>query len=272
MIGRVTALHIHPIKSCRRIAVARARVERLGLEHDRRWMIVDPSGAFVTQREEPRLARVEVDLVGDQLRVRAPGASELVMPLSIGDGAPIEVTIWGTRVHALAHEEGGVWFSAYLGRPVRLVHMHDGHARPLAPKHAREGDVVSFADGFPLLLASEASLDDLNARAGQPLSMARFRPNVSVAGFEPWAEESWSRIRIGQVVFRAPKLCERCPITTIDPETGVMGKEPLRTLATFRKRDNKVWFAINLVPELPEGRAAEIRLDDAVEPDPAEPD
>jgi uncharacterized protein YcbX len=239
------------VKSCRGIALDRATVERRGLAHDRRWMIVDSEGAFVTQRTEPRLARVAVALEGDALVLSAPHAPPLRLALALMPGTGRRrVRVWRDDVDAVdCGPEASAWLSAWLGAPVALVFMPDDAERRANPSYAREGDLVSFADGFPLLVASSSSLDDLNARLAAPLPMDRFRPNVVVHGFPAWAEDSWTRVRLGGVPARVLKPCDRCVITTTDQRTGERGVEPLRTLATFRARENKVYFAQNAVPD-----------------------
>lgn len=249
----LVAITIYPVKSCRGIAVERARVEKRGLAGDRRWMIVDTAGKFVTQREEPRLSLVDVALGDDAITLSAAGSGAVAIPLATEDGPRASVEIWSRRVDAVVHEGASAWMSAYLGRAVRLVHLPERWPSPSASRHARPGDEVSFADGYPLLVATEESLGDLGARieaqGGVRVPMVRFRPNVVVRGAPAWDEDGWATIAIGEVGMRAPKACERCVMTTIDPATAALGLEPLRTLARFRRRDHGVWFGVNLVPD-----------------------
>jgi uncharacterized protein YcbX len=249
----VSALFVYPVKSCRGIAVEHAAVERRGLAHDRRWMIVDASGQFITQRTEPRLACVAVSIEGDELVLRAPHASPLRVPVAPAPSAERRrVRVWRDEVDAIdCGAVASAWLSAWLGASVALVFMPDDVERRVNPSYAREGDLVSFADGFPLLVASASSLDDLDARLDAPVPMDRFRPNVVVRGCAPWAEDTWKLVRLGAVPVRVLKPCDRCVVTTTDQLTGERGVEPLRTLATFRARDNKVYFAQNAVPEAP---------------------
>lgn len=261
---RLARIARYPVKSCRGIPVDRARVGARGIDDDRRWMIVDRDGAFVTQREEPRLALVDVALEEGLLRLAAPGTDDVLVPSRLAAGPRVTVRVWRSTVDAIPHEGASAFFSRFLGREVRAVYMPDDVRRAIDPVFSREGDVVSFADGYPLLAATRASLDDLSARLEVPLSMARFRPNVVVEGSAPWEEDRWAAITIGEVRFRAPKPCDRCSITTIDPATGRIGKEPLRTLATFRRRDGKVLFGVNLIPDLALDASAEIAVGDPV--------
>ncbi len=260
---RLVGLGSYPLKSARGLSLATAEAGSTGLLHDRRWMIVDANGRFVSQREDPRLGRIVPEIAGGSLRLTARGLSgtnvpELTLPLapgnapprSTGDGPRTSVTIWGDRIGAHGcGPEADAWISALLGPGHRLVAMPEDAVRPVDPDYAEVGDRVSFADGFPYLLTTTASLDELNRRAGTRLTMDRFRPNLVVDGGEPFDEDHWRRIRIGELVFRVAKPCARCVITTLDPDTQEAGPEPLRTLARFRARGSKVLFGQNLLPD-----------------------
>jgi len=214
---------------------------------DRRWMIVDPNGRFVTQRELFQLALVDTALDGDRLRISAPGQPALDLPVAYESGPSRTVEVWQDRAVGIVHALGSTWFSEYLEAPHELVYMPDAHRRQVNPSRANLGDIVSFADGYPFLLISEASLADLNSRLEVPLVMERFRPNIVIRDVAPFAEDEFSRVRIGEISFRGVKRCERCVVTTIDPLTGERGREPLRTLAQYRLADQKVWFGMNLI-------------------------
>jgi uncharacterized protein YcbX len=170
----------------------------------------------------------------------------LVLPQK-HQGALRPVRVWQDRVMACAHPDGSAWFSQFLGAPHELVYMTDAEQRPVNPARARAGDIVSFADGYPFLLISEASLADLNARLQKPIGMERFRPNIVISGTEPFAEDDYAEVSLGAITFRGVKRCDRCVVTTIDPLTGEAGKEPLRTLAQYRLEDQRVWFGMNLI-------------------------
>jgi uncharacterized protein YcbX len=254
----LTGLHRYPIKSCSGHALGQAVVEPWGLAGDRRWMLVDDDGVVVTARKYPRLVLVTPELGADGLLVQAPDADPLLVATPDGR-ALTAVRVFSSQVTAaVASEPAHAWFSRVLGTPVRLVYLDDPSRRRPDPAYSREGDRVSFADGFPLLLATEESLAALNgliaegpfAREG-PVSMRRFRPNLVVAGAPAWAEDGWRVLQIGGGSFRAVKACDRCVFTTIDPATARRGKEPLTTLARCRRWDGKVWFAINLIPDSP---------------------
>ncbi|MDF1505150.1 MOSC N-terminal beta barrel domain-containing protein [Roseisolibacter sp. H3M3-2] len=260
----VASLHVHPVKSLRGVAVAAAEVDDLGLALDRRWMLVDDAGVFLTQREDAGMTLLRTELLappGDtadgtvtlahRVRVHAPSGDTI-------DVAPPEPGSRRRRVRIWAHEvaacdypaEVDAWFSEALGRQCHLMWLPDDSRRPIDDPHARADDRAAFSDAFPVLVALQASLDDLNARlAAQghaPVAMERFRPNVVVAGdAEPYAEDGWREVTVGEVGLDLVKPCGRCVMTTVDPDTGRTGAEPLRTLSGYRKVDGKVRFAQN---------------------------
>ena len=224
-------------------------------------MLVDECGEFITQRREGVLAQTRLELGERHFRVTAPGREALEVPLVPAGGERIRVRVWNDESEGLLVPAAADWFSALVGRPLRLVYMPSDVSRRVDPTYGAEGDIVSFADGFPLLLVSEGSLEELAHRAGRAFEMQRFRPNVVVSGTEAHAEDSWRRIRVGAVEMRVVKPCSRCAIPTRDPDTGALGKEPLTTLATYRKRDGKVMFGMNVIPDF----EAELRVGDPVE-------
>ncbi|MGY2702046.1 MOSC domain-containing protein [Nocardioides sp. HB32] len=269
MTARLTSIHRFPVKSCRGAAVEVATVDPWGLAGDRRWMVVDDRGVVVTAREVNRLVLVAPEITAYGLRLTAPDlpALEVGVPDPAGQ---VPVEIWSSRLTAAAAgPEADAWFSKALGRAVRLVHLDDPMRRPTNIEFSEPGDRVSFADGYPLLLATEASLGAVNDEVlasspfdREPLPMTRFRPNVVVSGVGAWAEDDWRRIRIGDAVFRAVKGCDRCVLTTIDPDTAAREKEPIRSLARIRRWDGATWFGINLVPDTP---GVTIRVGDDLE-------
>ena len=264
---RLSSIVIYPIKSCGAVPLAAVRLERRGLSNDRRFMIVDATGRFVSQREEPRLTAVRVSIDGDALHVEVP-AARVTVALDPDDnplGASRTVSLWRTTLAAPEVPALSAFFSSFLGRSLACVAMTRAVHRKINPKFALPGDEVSFADGYPLLVTNESSRADLEARAGVPLAMARFRPNLVVEGAPAWDEDGWTHLRIGGALLRATKPCARCVVTTLDPETGRADKEPLKTLATFRTIDGEVMFGVNLVPVLAGDDAPLLRLEDAVE-------
>jgi uncharacterized protein YcbX len=262
-IPTVSALAIYPIKSCAGIALEIARAGPRGFYGDRAYMLVDPFGCFITQRELPRMALITPVLKEDGvLAVRAPGMQEMTVTAT-GTGKRREVTIWNDTCIAVDQGDGvAEWFGTFLGTACRLVRMPEDYTRRVNPRYAiSEHDQVGFSDGYPFLLITEASLDDLNVRLEQPLPMNRFRPNIVVQNTLPYAEDTWRTIRIGNMVFRIVKPCARCPIPTTDQVTARRGKEPLRTLATYRHATRGVMFGQNLIHE----NEGIIHLGDAVE-------
>ena len=243
----LASIHVYPVKACRGLDLEVATLAARGLEHDRRFMVVDSNGFFVTQRGDARLALVSTAIEGDTLRLSSAGTGDAIVPLEPEGGTLLPVRVWRDVVDAIEVPEGSRFFRDHLGADVKLVYMPDGTRRAVDPTRARDNDIVSFADGYPLLAISEASLADLNARLAAPIPMKRFRPNLVFGGTAPYAEDAMKELRIGTVTFRGLKRCDRCVVTTIDPETGTAGHEPLRTLATYRREDGKVWFGMNLV-------------------------
>jgi uncharacterized protein len=260
---RLTGLNIYPIKSTRGIPLHDSAVDEFGLRYDRRWMVVNESGVFLSQRSHPRLAFVAPSIGDGELRVDAPGMPTLRTPLHPGETVATSVTVWDDTCPASwVGARAAEWFSDFLGYACALVHMADQVVRPADPAFAPADVRVSFADGFPFLMISEESLADLNRRLTDPLPMNRFRPNLVVAGVEPYAEDGWQRIEIGGVRLRVVKPCDRCLVTTTDQATGERGKEPLRTLATYRKVGGLVMFGQNVVHE----NTGHLRIGDAVLP------
>ena len=250
---QLSAITIYPVKAFRGLDVQNSIVEPWGLEDDRRWMVVDERGRFLSQREVPLMALISARNVRNGLRLHGSEGGELHVAEPGQDASLLEVAIWKDRVQARqASFEADSWLTQRLQRPVSLVFMaNPAKDRAVDADYASPEDHVSFADGFPLLITSRASLDDLNSRLAIALPMDRFRPNIVVEGAEPWDEDAWTHIRVGGAEFAAPKLCARCAVTTIDQQTGVRSedREPLRTLQTFRRNDKgQVTFGQNLIP------------------------
>ena len=246
----LTALNIYPVKSLRGHTLDACLVERMGLENDRRFMVVDPQGRFLTQREHARMALIHPTQHADTLSFSAPGMQEISLGVR-KTGKHMSTEIWSSpAVDSI--DQGDLvadWLSEYLKMPVRLVRIDDYFKRRLDPTFARQpDDHVGFADGYPILIVSEESLEDLNQRMAAPIPMNRFRPNLVVNGVTPFAEDDWKRIRIGQVEMALVKPCARCNVPTIDQDTAESGREPNTTLAKFRKKDGKVFFGVNVIP------------------------
>jgi uncharacterized protein YcbX len=270
----LAGIFLYPVKSLRGIAVGTAAVDELGLVGDRRFMVVDAAGIFLTQRALPRMALVATTLTEDWLTLRAGGAGEVRVARAPDSRAPLRpVGVWkdaGLMAEDCG-EEPARWLGDFLGRPCRLVRIGAAFTRPI-PERKLPGQAgphqVSFADAFPFLVIGEAALDDLNdrlvAQGGTALPMDRFRPNLVVRGGTPYAEDRWDRFRAGGVVFRGAEPCARCVITTTDQATAERGAEPLRTLATYRRdarEPTKVNFGRNFLNETKSGT---LRIGDPV--------
>jgi uncharacterized protein YcbX len=245
---RVTGLFRYPIKSCAGHSLDLAVLDSRGIEYDRRWMVVDAMGVFRTQRELPRMALIHPRVAGDALVLEAEGMPALSVPLASA-GSPLRVGVWNDTVVAIDQGEAvAEWLTRFLAEPLRLVRFDDAQERQVEPAYAvRADDQVGFADAYPLLIGNDASLAELNTRLAEPLPMKRFRPNIVVSGAEPYAEDRWGRIRVGEVEIAVVKPCVRCAITTVNPDTAEKGKEPLSTLATFRRVSKGVVFCENAI-------------------------
>jgi uncharacterized protein YcbX len=249
---QLTALHVYPIKSAAGLAPAEWDVDEFGLRYDRRWMVVNPAGMMLSQRTHPRLALARPAVGDDVLRVEAQGMPALELPLRPKSAVATTVGVWDDTCAAVwVGERASRWFSDLLETDCSLVHMPEDSLRPANPAFAPAGSRVSFADAYPFLMISEESLADLNQRMPEPLPMNRFRPNLVIAGGPPYGEDELGRFRIGSLGFAGVKRCDRCVLTTTDQVTLARGAEPLRTLATYRKWDGKVWFGQNVVHDSP---------------------
>ncbi len=252
----VSAIYTYPIKSTHRVPMDEARIEPWGLTGDRRWMIIDADGVFVTQRRLPRLATVQATHEPDGgLSLNAAGMPALRVPPP-ETGEHREVRVWEDDLPALAAgPDARAWLGELFDTDLRLVYLDDPMRRRVDEKYGQPQDRVTFADRFPLLVTTEASLDALNVYLDEPLPMHRFRPNVVISGTAAWAEDGWKHVRIGELDFRAAKYCARCVVTTTDQESGARGagnddrREPLRTLARLHRVDGKPVFGDNLIPD-----------------------
>ena len=257
-MARVAELWLYPVKSLGGIRLDAAALERRGLRHDRRWMVVDASGRGLTQREQPRLAAIRTAIGPERLVLDVPGHGCQEVPLQErkGAGGRLTVRVWGDTVPALGGDPAlDAALSAYLDRPVRLVRLADDARRACDPTYAPAGSETGFADGFPLLVTGEGSLNALNdaivGRGGEPVPMTRFRPNLVLGGLDAGAEDRAASVRVGDVRLLFVKPCDRCVITTIDQETGEKtGKEPIGALGATRRnpRTRGVMFGQNAVP------------------------
>lgn len=255
---KVSGLFTYPVKSCGRLVHESVLLDERGPLWDRRFMVTKPDGTFLTQREYPRLSRVDTSLAGDQLRLALPEAGELSLPLHREAGEVRRVQVWDDVCEAWDEgEPAAAFFSGYLGTPTRLVRMADAFVRRVKEGYAPRPAQTGFADGFPLLVISEASLEELNRRLRErgrsAVTMDRFRPNVVVSGCVPFAEDGWRTIRVGRLTLDLVKPCARCVTTTVDQARGEAPdrEEPLATLASFRRDGNHVLFGQNAVHREP---------------------
>lgn len=246
----VHSLHLYPVKGMRGIDLSESFVEARGLSGDRRWMVVGEDNRFLSQRGLPRMCLFQTGFHDGHLNIVAPGGERVVVPPA--QGALLDVQVWNDTCRARhISDEVDAWLTEHLGVDARLVYMPDETFRQARLEFTRPGDQVGFADAFPVLVASLASLDDLNSRLDEALPMNRFRANIIVSGCGPFEEDTWPSFELGGVHFRAAKTCGRCSVTTTDQETAVVGTEPLRTLATYRLQGQAVCFGNYFVPENP---------------------
>jgi uncharacterized protein YcbX len=279
---RLASIHIYPLKAGRAVDLGESVVEPWGLAGDRRWLVVDGDGRFVSQREEPALARVVAAYPAARPGQAAAGPAGPASPITLSAaGSPplrvpapsaadqaemVFVAVWRSEIcAAAAGKEADDWLSDLLGRTVRLVYLDDPTRREVDQDFGAPDDRVSFADGYPLLLTSVGSLEDLGRWLTEdghpPVPMNRFRPNVVVTGAPAWAEDSWRRIRIGSVTFRVVKPCGRCQVTTIDQTTAQRGRQPLAMLGRRRRFGQQLVFGQNMIPDAP----GSIRVGDPVQ-------
>jgi len=248
----VSHLFIYPIKSLGGIEVHSSYVGERGLQYDRRWMLIDDQGRFITQREHKQLALFRTAIDTDHLIVyhQQDPYNKLLIPLKVVANESLEVTIWEDVCHATTiNAAANTWFSERVGMSLRLVYMPDESKREVDPDYAFEKEITSFSDGYPMLMIGQASLDHLNAQLQHPLPMDRFRPNIVFTGGEPHQEDEMKAFSINGLSMLGVKPCARCVMTTIDQSTGVAGQEPLATLSTYRKRNNKIYFGQNVIPK-----------------------
>jgi len=247
----LSEIWIYPVKSLSGIRLNESEVEEKGLKLDRRWMIVDENGIFITQRGFPKMALVDVAVASNCLILsyRPDSENNVRVPFEPVSSNPVTVAVWDDHeVDALTvSDDVDSWLSELLGVKLRLVVMPESTERKADPRYAKNDENVSFADGFPFLLISQASLDNLNLQLADPIDMRRFRPNFVVTGTLPHEEDEWQAIQIGDLGFEIVKPCARCILTTVDPDTAEKGAEPLKTLAKYRKVNNKIMFGQNLV-------------------------
>lgn len=243
----VSGLTIYPVKSCRGIKVKNTQVESFGLKNDRRWMVVDEQGVMLTQRKVAKMCLIQPAITENGLTLHHSDMEILEVDLPITN-KKMNVKVWDDECQAYdAGDKAANWLTHVLSTKCRLVYFPEDEIRQVDLTYASTGDKTAFSDGFPLLLISQASLDDLNSHLKTPVSMDRFRPNIVVEGCEAFAEDNWKEIRIGEITFRIVKPCSRCVIPSINVETGDKEEEPLKTLVAYRKKEGKIFFGQNVI-------------------------
>ena len=243
----ISQLLIYPAKSMGHLSLNASDVDRFGLHNDRRWMLVDRDGVYISQRKQPRMCLIKSSLEGDQLMLETAEIGSISVAKA-SSKKTVKVKVWGDE--CIAHDCGdhaADWLSGFLKIDCRLVYFPDNENRLMDQNYAKPEEYTAFSDGFPFLLISQASLDDLNGRLDVPVAMTRFRPNLVVSGCEAFAEDGWQQIKVGGLILRVVKPCSRCVIPNIDTATGEKGAEPIKTLSQYRKRDNKVFFGQNVI-------------------------
>lgn len=245
---KISELYIHPLKSAAAISVDKVSIDSFGLESDRRWMLVDEKGIFLSQRQLPKMCLIKAEVFDSGLVVTVPNSDTMQVPITTRTNRQVEV--WGDVCQSYdCGDEAANYLSEFLQTKCRLVYFPDNEKRQIDLNYAKKGELTGFSDGFPLLMISQASLDDLNSRLDVPVSMTRFRPNIVLSGVDAFAEDSWGNIQVGGINLRVVKPCSRCSIPSVDPLTGLRSAEPVKTLRQYRMRDSKVFFGQNVIAD-----------------------
>jgi len=247
---KVTGLFIYPVKSLAGFSIQSSELDSMGLKHDRRWMVVNPDGKFITQRTLPIMALIKTTLDNKSLLTLSMSGKDDHRVAATNDNSPLmQVTIWRDTLNVQrAGDASDHWLSDALGVDCHLVYIAENVERQCSLEYAKVGDRTGFADAYPMLLISEESLADLNSRLEKPVEMRRFRPNIVISGCDAFAEDKMEEFSIADIQMQGVKLCDRCPVPTVDPDKGErQGQEPIITLAKYRKWDNKVFFGMNVI-------------------------
>lgn len=243
----------YPIKSLRGIEVGSHQATSMGLQWDRRWMLIEGDGSFVSQRKDPKLAQLLVEKTTNGWLVSAPEGHAVTVPFECQAGHGVGVEVWGDQfeaIHGPSHADG--FFSSFLDRPVRLVYHHNPTGRPVDPRYSKGDSHVAFADGYPYLVLSTASIRFCQSQSPEEtVDWRRFRPNLVVSSEQPFEEDSWSAIQIGEAVFELVKPCARCVMITVDPETGMGGSPLLKALSYSRLQEKGIMVGQNALLHQP---------------------
>ena len=246
---QVSGLFTYPIKSLGGVSLTSSLVTDRGLQYDRRWLLMDEQNNFLTQRTIPAMALLQVVITNEGLKVFHKNYSGNFFNIPFGTtNEKVSVKIWNDKCKALLiSRETDQWFSDMLSISCRLVYMPDETKRSVDSRYAANKEVTGFSDAYPFLIVGQSSLDDLNSRLNVPLPINRFRPNIVFTGGAPYEEDTWADFHIKNIDFYGVKLCARCVVTTTNQEDATTGKEPLKTLATYRRKNNKIYFGQDLV-------------------------
>jgi len=245
----LSGLAIYPIKSTAQVALSSVEMSPFGLNMDRRWMLIDDNGNMLTQRKHARMCLIQCTIEDTRLVVIAPGMQALKIPLK-NSNTNVKATVWNDTCNTFdCGKEAAEWFTHFLKTSARLVYFPEDEVRQVDLDYAKQGDITAFSDGFPYLLISQASLDNLNTRLATAVEMKRFRPNLVLSGTDAFAEDNWKKIRIGDITFNLVKPCSRCSIPSIDPNTAEKSAEAVKALAAYRMRENKIFFGQNVIAE-----------------------
>ena len=258
----VESLFIYPLKGAKAIALKDMEITETGPRWDREWMLIDEKNDFLTQRKKSQLCLIEQQIIGNKLRLRAPSMEPIDIPMDEYTDENLEITIFGEKAQGL-HVSSlfDQWFSDYFKQPIQLIRSPQQKRRQTSKKHYKKDQDIHFADGYPFLLTSMATLEELNTRLSSPVSMNRFRPNIVIAGAPADQEDQWKSYKIGNVLFSSVKACSRCNVITVEQESGVKNLEPLQKLAEYRMQDGKILFGQNLIHE----NRGQISIGDALE-------
>jgi uncharacterized protein len=247
----VSDIYIYPIKSLGGFRVTEAIVTEKGFQYDRRWMLVDKEGKFMTQRQLSTMALLQTAITTDGIYVyhKQHPEKNIAIPFLLESASIKKVKVWDDICEAWYYDTTAInsWFSEILETECELVYMPDDTKRMVDKDYARNNEITSFSDGYPFLIIGQSSLDELNSKLAEPLVINRFRPNIVFTSGEPHEEDNWKHITINAIDFYGIKTCARCVVTTIDQQTAVAGKEPLKTLAAYRSVNNKIKFGMNLL-------------------------
>jgi len=255
----INQLSIHPVKSTRGIDVDSLKFDRRGPIFDRHWLVIDSKNQFLTQRQHPKMCLIGTQIDGQVLTLTAPDKFSIMVVGTTSEERQIQ--IWKDSVSATdCGDEVAQWLSDYMQKDCRLVCMPEHSQRLVDPDYAKENQTVGFADGFPIMLVSKASLDNFNSKLDSPVGMDRFRPNIVIDGCEPYAEDNWKQIQIGDITFSLVKPCARCIVPSIDQQTGIKQTEILNALNKYRRRDRKTYFGQNALHD----KSGEIHVGDHV--------